>query len=67
MNIAVDLPDDVAGLVAAQPDRRGFLIDAIRRESDRRDALAQLMGLSERVSARSGGLSDEALEALVRD
>jgi hypothetical protein len=67
MNIAIDLPDDVAAIVAAQPDRQGFLIDAIRRESDRRGTLVQLMQLAERISTRFSGTSDAELEALVRD
>ncbi|MBU0500454.1 MAG: hypothetical protein KJ558_03860 [Gammaproteobacteria bacterium] len=67
MNIAMDLPDDVANLVETQPDKRGFLIEAIKREWSRRTAVAQLLQLSERVSSRTKDMTEAQLEALLRD
>ena len=67
MNIAIDLPDEVATLVETQSDQQGFLIEAIQREWQRRKALSRLMQLSEQVSARSGEMNESQLEALVDD
>jgi hypothetical protein len=67
MHTAIDVPDEVANLVESQPDKRAFLIEAIQRESSRRDAVTQLLRLSERVSARNAGVTEAQLEALLRD
>ncbi|MEZ5537717.1 MAG: hypothetical protein R3F02_19115 [Thiolinea sp.] len=67
MNLAVDLPDDIATLVKGLPDQRNFLVEAIQREWQRRKALARLLQLSERVSARNQDLTDQQLEDLLRD
>lgn len=67
MNIALDLPDDVASLVEAQPDKRGFLIEAIQREWSRRAAVTRLLHLSEQISSRNKELTEAQLEDLLRD
>ena len=67
MHAAIEVPDEVADLVEAQLDKRGFLIEAIQREWSRRNAVTQLLELSERVSARNDGLTDQQLEALLHD
>ena len=67
MNLAIDLPDDVAQLVRNLPDQRGFLIEAIMREFQRRKALAALFKLSEKVSNRHPELTEQQLEDLLRD
>ena len=67
MNIAIELPDDVASLVETQPDQKDFLIEAIRREWSRRVAVGQLLKLSERVSARNAGITEAQLEDILRD
>jgi dTDP-4-dehydrorhamnose 3,5-epimerase-like enzyme len=67
MNIALDLPDEVASLVESQPDKRGFVIEAIQREWSRRNAVAQLLQLSERVSFRNKAMTEAQLEELLRD
>jgi hypothetical protein len=67
MNLAIDLPDDIAVLVRNLPDQRNFLVEAIQREWQRRKAVAQLLKLSARVSARHPNMTDEQLEELLRD
>jgi len=67
MNIAVEVPEEVAKIVEAQPDKQGFLIEAIQREWSRRNAVKQLLKLSERISARREGMTDVQLEKLPRD
>ena len=67
MNLAIDLPDDVLVLVNNLPDQRSFLIEAIRREWQRRKALAQLNRLSEQVSNRHPELTDQQLDDLLND
>mgnify|MGYP001168454434 CR=1 FL=1 len=67
MKLAIDLPDDLAVLVRNLPDQRNFLVEAIQREWQRRKAVAQLLQLSERVSARHPDVTDEQLEDLLRD
>jgi hypothetical protein len=67
MHIAIDLPDEVADLVEAQPDKQGFLVEAIRREWSRRKAVARLIELSGRVSKRNEEMTEAQLEALLRD
>ncbi len=67
MNLAIDLPDDVLVLVNNLPDQRSFLIEAIRREWQRRKALAQLNRLSEQVSNRHTELTDQQLDDLLND
>ncbi len=67
MNLAIDLPDDIAVLVRNLPDQRSFLVEAIQREWQRRKAVAQLLKLSARISARHPNMTDEQLEVLLRD
>jgi hypothetical protein len=60
MNLAIDLPDDIAQVVRNLPDQRGFLLEAIQRELQRRkaqqasvpngDAIARIC---ERIAARN--------------
>jgi hypothetical protein len=65
MNLAIDLPDDIIKLVRNLPDQRNFLVEAIQREWQRRKALAQLLKLSERVSTRNQGITDQQLVDLL--
>lgn len=67
MNLAIDLPDDIAVLVRNLPDQRSFLVEAIQREWQRRKAVAQLLKLSVQISARHPNMTDEQLEDLLRD
>ena len=67
MNLAIDLPDDVVQMMRNVPDQRGFLIEAIMREFQRRKALANLFKLSEKVSSRHPDLMEQQLEDLLRD
>ncbi|OQX12904.1 MAG: hypothetical protein BWK73_13705 [Thiothrix lacustris] len=67
MNLAIDLPDDIAQVVRNLPDQRGFLLEAIQRELQRRKALAALFKLSAKVSTRNQRMTDQQLEELLRD
>ncbi len=67
MNLAIDLPDDLEQAVRNLPDQRSFLLEAIKRELQRRTAVKRLLALSETVSRRNEHLSDAQLQELLLD
>lgn len=67
MNLAIELPDEIAQLIRNLPNQSDFLVEAIQRELQRREALEALIELSKKVSKRNEGITDQQLEELLRD
>ncbi|WMP17367.1 hypothetical protein [Thiothrix lacustris] len=57
-----DVPNDLANIMAAIPDKQAFLLNAIRREWQRRAAIQKLLQLSDKVSQRTALMAEDELQ-----